>query len=324
MSKKQAKQIPILDVIDAHNWINRAYYAAPKLTTSDGVPTGAVKAFLNMVNKLIKHRMSTRGECYLAVAFDNKTRETWRSKMVSDFLTKHVDDLEMFPTKFVQGYKGTRKVDDEKTSELGPQFDLCRKLLEARGIRTYRVKGYEADDVIGTLADGASSDTYRLMIWSRDKDFAQLLNKHVRITQQAQGNTPEVRIKSSTCESAYGVKPNRITHYLALTGDGVDNVPGVPGVGPKTALDLLKEHGSISGILKAAKAMKLSKSLTGKLTNPAIIRLLALSQTLVVICNDLENVSKEIEDYKLEPLHKFKKQVNKLRDKLEFSDTFTI
>lgn len=325
MPKKQAKKLPILDVIDAHNWINRAYYAAPKLTTSSGVPTGAVKAFLNMVNKLIKFRMTTRGECNLVVAFDNKTRETWRSKLVHDYLTKNIDDLDFLPEKFTKGYKGTRAVDQDKVDELGPQFGLCRELLEARGIVTYRVKGYEADDVIGTLAAGAGPKSYNLMIWSRDKDFAQLLGKHVRITQQAQGNTPELRVTRKNCAEVYGVKPNRITHYLALTGDGVDNVPGVPGIGPKTALNLLAEHGSINGILKAAKANQIKgKSITAKLTNPPIIKLLALSQILVTICNDLEKVSLNVEDYKLEDLAKFKKKLNALKQELEFSDTFTI
>lgn len=325
MPKKQAKKLPILDVIDAHNWINRAYFAAPKLTTSRGVHTGAVKAFLNMVNKLIRHRMETKGECNLVVAFDNKTRETWRSKMVHDYLTKNINDLDFLPEKFVMGYKGTRKVDDQKVSELGPQFDLCRKMLEARGIRTYRVKGYEADDVIGTLAEGAGPDSYNLMIWSRDKDFAQLLNKHVRITQQAQGNTPELRVNRKNCADVYGVKPNRITHYLALTGDGVDNVPGVPGIGAKTALTLLSDFGSINGILKAAKAKEVKgKSIAAKLTNPPIIKLLALSQILVTICTDLDNVSLDVAEYKLEPLHKFKKKLNVLKQELEFSDAFTI
>lgn len=316
MAKTKKQRKPILDVIDGHNWLNRAYYAAAKLTTKDGVHTGAVKAFVMMVNKLIRHRMETRGECYLVVAFDNKTRDTFRSKMMIDFLTAHADNLELLPEKFVTGYKGNRQVDEEKVSELGPQFEIAKAALEARGIKTYRIKGYEADDVLGTLALKCACN---VMIWSRDKDFAQLLSSTVRITQQEQGKSPEVLIKPSTCIDVFGLKPNQIVDFLALSGDGVDNIPGIPGVGSKTAINLLTEHGNIKGILNAEIKGKLGE----KLKHPFYRNVLKLSKQLAQIHTSVPGVDTDFRNYKLKDVSAYTKKMDKFARSIEFKQLFT-
>lgn len=322
MPKNKQQRKPILDVIDGNNWLNRAYYAAPKLTTSKGVHTGAVKAFVQMINKLIRHRFDTRGECHLVVAFDNKTRDTWRSKEMASFLSSlGDDDLEnKLPEKFIKGYKGTRTQTDEKASELGPQFEMAALALEARGIKHLRVDGYEADDIIGTFAHKAGC---LVMIHSRDKDFAQLLRSTVRITQPEQGNSPEVLVTKHNCLELFGVAPSKFVDLLALCGDGCDNIPGVPGVGEKTAIKLLNEHGNIKGILRAAQAGEIKGVLGKKLADPFYISLIKISHRLAAISTSVR-IDTDYSSYKLRPVIEYEKQMNKLARRLEFKHIFTV
>lgn len=316
MAKPGKTSTPILDVIDGHNWINRAYYAAPKLTTVDGRDTGAVKAFINMVNKLIKKRMDTRGECYLVVAFDNKTRDTFRSKMMAKFLDDNMDNIDLLPEKFVKGYKGTRSIDDVKVNELVPQFALAQEALHARGIKTYRIKGFEADDVIGTLAHHCKCN---VMIWSRDKDFAQLLRKDIRVTQQSQGNSPEIKLTRTNCIDVYGIPPKYVIDYLALCGDGADNIPGIPGVGSKTALTLIGEHGPYTKIIKAPVKGKLGE----KLKHPFYLKVLKLSYDLATICVDVPDIDLDYNVYRLKDVSKYTKKMDAFANSIEFTKLFT-
>lgn len=324
MSKKQAKSIPILDVIDAYNWLNRAYFSAPKLTTKAGEPTGAVKGFVNMVNSLVKKRIEKYGVCYLVVAFDSNKGKNWRHQYTADFLSKNRKHIGVMPTDTDKGYKGTRLKDETKSSELNPQIELAKQILTARGIVCLESPKYEADDIIGTLAVGASPTTYNLMIWSRDKDFAQLLSRNVRITQQAQGNTNELVVTRMNCKEVYGILPKHVIPYLAMCGDKSDNVPGIPGIGPAKAVELIALHENSDDLMSSIFAGTYTKGLQKKLTDPINQKLYYMSETLVSICTDVPDVPTDLRKYRLGNLSNHSKQLSKLAKRWEFTQLFTV
>ncbi|MGL5012935.1 MAG: 5'-3' exonuclease [Bacteroidales bacterium] len=315
------KFVPILDIVDGNNFMNRAYFSAPKLTTSDGTHTGAAKAFINMINKLIKKRIDKRGECHLVIAFDSPSTNGFRRKRMAEFIKADKKSAESFlPEKYLKGYKGTRVKDPEKVAELGPQFDLVKKFLDARGIRHFQLDEYEADDIIGSLAFQVKC---RVMIWSRDKDFAQLLCPTVRITQQAQGDCAERYYTYRNCCEFYGINPEMFVDYLALCGDSVDNIPGIPGIGDKIAIRLLNEYVDLEGIIDAAEEGKIKGKLSEKLKAPYNQKLLLLSRELAEICKSLD-VDANYCNYLLKDISEHKSGLAKLSRKYEFTSHFTV
>jgi DNA polymerase-1 len=195
-------------VIDAMNYIFRAYHALPdNITAPSGMLTNAVLGYLRTLLRIIKER---RPE-YMAAAFEGDT--SFRSAMFA-------------------AYKATRK---QTPDDLEPQFDYCRRITEAVGITCLEADDYEADDVIGTIAMRMTALDHPVVIVTGDKDMSQLVCDSVQIYDMAK----ESWLNESGVREKFGVAPSQIPDLLALHGDSVDNIPGVAGVGEKTARQIL-------------------------------------------------------------------------------------
>lgn len=201
-------RVPIV-LVDGSSYLYRAFHALPPLTTSTGQPTGAVKGVINMLKRLIRHYPDSP----MAVVFDAPGK-TFRDTLYSE-------------------YKAHRPpMPDELRSQVAP-LHACIKAL---GLPLLCIEGVEADDVIGTLAHQATEAGRDAVISTGDKDMAQLVNQHITLVNTMKDETLDV----AGVETKFGLPPSRIIDFLALMGDKVDNIPGVPGVGEKTALGLLQ------------------------------------------------------------------------------------
>ena len=207
-----------LVLIDGNSLINRAFYATPPLTAKDGTPTNAVYAFINMLIKLIGDEKPK----YILVAFDRK-EPTFRHKMYAD-------------------YKGTRKPMPE---DLRPQIDLLKNVLDALGISRYEQAGIEADDILGTLSRKFSVPS---VIVTGDKDSFQLVNEHTSVYFTKRGISDVDVYNNDNFTDKTGIKPPQIVDLKSLMGDSSDNIPGISGVGEKTALNLVKTYGTLENL----------------------------------------------------------------------------
>lgn len=210
-------QAPPLILIDGSSYLYRAFHALPPLANSKGVPTGAVKGVINMVRRLAKDYPASP----LAVVFDAKGK-TFRDEIYAD-------------------YKANRP---PMPDELRPQVEPICQIIRAMGIPLLVVDGVEADDVIGTLAQQAKEQQRDVVVSTGDKDMAQLVCNHVTLVNTM---TDSVMDRDGVIQK-FGLPPERIIDYLALTGDKIDNIPGVPGVGEKTAVALLQGIGGLEMI----------------------------------------------------------------------------
>ena len=208
-------------LLDGNSLANRAFYALRLFSTSDGVYTNAVYGFLTMLFKLLDEEQPE----YVAVAFD-KGRQTFRTAMYED-------------------YKATRKAPPD---EFRPQLDLLREVLTALNIPWFRVDNYEADDIMGTLAHQAAEQGLHTLIVTGDRDALQLVSDRVTVVMTKKGITDTVRFDPETLKAEYGLTPSQVIDLKALMGDASDNIPGVPGVGEKTALKLLAQYGTVDGV----------------------------------------------------------------------------
>ncbi len=244
-------------VIDGSSLIHRAFFALPPLTTRQGINTGAVYGFCNMLAKLLDDVKPK----WLAVAFD-KSRKTFRTEIFAD-------------------YKGQRK---PTPSELSEQFPLARKLLEAMNIVVLETDGYEADDIIGTFAVHAPKEA-EVIIVTGDKDELQLLDDRVKVYFTKRGISDIKEYDVATFAEDYeGLLPKQLIDLKGLMGDTSDNIPGVPGVGPKTALKLIGEYGSVENVLENIDKVS-GKSLQTKLADNKDKAL--LSKQLATIYTDV-------------------------------------
>lgn len=256
-----------LSLIDGSAFIFRAYHALPPLTRkSDGLPVGAVSGFVNMLWKLVEDNKGPDAPTHVAVVFD-KGSHTFRNEMY---------DL----------YKANR---DEMPEDLRPQIPLTRDATRAFNIACLEQEGFEADDIIATLAVKAREAGGRVTIVSSDKDLMQLVGGGVEMFD-AMKNT---RIDSEGVEAKFGVGPNRVIDVQALAGDSVDNVPGAPGIGVKTAALLINEYGDLDTLLERAEEIKQPKRRQTLIDNADQIR---LSRDLVTLKTDMDL------DYGLETL----------------------
>ena len=213
------KKKPTLYLIDGSNYVYRAFFAIQGLTNSRGVPTNAVFGFNNMLAKLLRDRKPE----HIAVVFDAKG-PTFRNEAFED-------------------YKAHRK---PMPDELKPQFGMIKNLVRAYRIPVLEIGGIEADDVIGTLARRFEGEGVNVVIVSGDKDLMQLVSDGVVMIDTMKDKTYD----AAGVEERFGVGPDRVAELLGLMGDTSDNIPGVPGVGPKTALQLIKEYGTVEGVLQ--------------------------------------------------------------------------
>ena len=273
-------------LIDGSSLIHRAFFALPPLTNKKGVNTGAVYGLCNMILKLLQEIKPS----YMLVAFD-KSRKTFRT--------------EKFPD-----YKGQRKA---TPPELKEQFPLSIRLLQAMGIPTLEVDNYEADDIIGTLSSGAP-DSVQVRIVTGDRDEFQLIKNNVQVLFTKKGiSNIAVYDEKAFGEEYQGLEPRQIIDLKGLMGDTSDNIPGVPGVGPKTALKLITQYGTVENTLDHAEEVK-GKALQEKLRNNRDQAL--LSKDLATICLQVP-IEKDPAAY---PLTGLTEESRKLMQELQFKN----
>ena len=224
-------------VIDGNSLANRAFYAIPILSNSKGVITNAVYGFTNMLMRIIKLEQPD----YLAVAFD-VSRKVFRHEKYAD-------------------YKAQRKGMPE---ELRGQMDLIKDVLRAMNIAIYEKEGYEGDDVIGTMVRWAEQQDIYSIILTGDKDSLQLISDKTSVHLTKKGISELAKYDSAALQEEYGLVPDQIRDLKGLMGDASDNIPGVPGVGEKTALKLLHQYGTVEELychLEDFKGKKLGEKL---------------------------------------------------------------
>lgn len=249
-------------LIDGSGYIFRAFYALPMLTTPQGTPVNAVLGFMNMFM-----RLTAKINCdYCLVLFDAK-RQNFRNDIFAD-------------------YKGTRK---ETPVELIPQFPIIHKAVEILNLNHLEMEGFEADDLIATYAKKATDKGYEVVIVSADKDLMQLIRPGVEFYDSMKDKffTPE------DVKEKFGVYPDKVVDVQALAGDSTDNVPGVPGIGLKTAAELVNQFGSLEEVLNKAEEIKQNKRRETLLAN---IENALISKQLVELKQDVE-VNQDIEEY---------------------------
>ncbi len=214
-----------LAIIDGKSVFYRGYYAMPNLSTGDGVPTGGVYGFTTMALELIKKLKPD----YVCVAWD-KPKTNIRKR------------LEMYPE-----YKAGRK---PAPPDFYTQIPILHDVLKAFGWPLYELDDYEADDIMGTLAVQASKKGIETQLITSDLDALQLINGHVKVYALKRGFSNIEEYHPESFEQRYKLKPEQFLDLKALKGDSSDNIPGVPGIGEKTAIDLLKQYGTLDGIYK--------------------------------------------------------------------------
>ena len=266
-------------LIDGSGYIFRAYYALPPLTRkSDGLPTGAVSGFCNMLFKLLQDSLSKDNKekpTHFAVIFDS-ARKNFRNEIYSD-------------------YKGNRS---DAPDDLIPQFEYIRKSVEAFNLPSIELINYEADDLIATYTEQIIEKEAKVTIVSSDKDLMQLYKKNVRIYDPMKNKF----INSEDINNKFGVDANKVVDVQSLAGDSSDNVPGVPGIGIKTAAELINQFGNLEKLLENAKKIKQNKRRETLIENKdkAVI-----SKKLVTLEKNVP-VKNKIEEFKLKDIDKNK------------------
>ncbi len=213
--------MPHLVLIDGPNYVFRAFHAIRHLTNSRGEPTNAVFGYVQMLKSVLGRLAPT----HVAVAFDPRGG-TFRNQMYSE-------------------YKAHRPPMPE---ELAEQWPKVLEVTEAFNLPLICIENYEADDVIATLAKQAEKEGWDVTIVSTDKDLMQLVNERIHMLDTMK----DIEYDPAGVKEKWGVDPLRIQDLLALAGDSSDNIPGVPGIGPKTAVQLLQEYGDLEGVLTRA------------------------------------------------------------------------
>ncbi len=224
-SLRMERDNPLLILIDGSSYLYRAFHAMPPLTNSQGQATGAIYGVINMLRTLIKEY----GPDYIAVVFDAKGK-TFRDELFEQ-------------------YKANRP---PMPDELRSQIEPLHAVVRAMGLPCLVEEGVEADDVIGTLALQAAADGIHTVISTGDKDMAQLVNSHITLINTMTNKTLD---RAGVIEK-FGLPPEQIIDYLALIGDTSDNIPGIPGVGPKTAVKWFTQYGSLDEIINQADTIK--------------------------------------------------------------------
>ncbi|MBS3994231.1 MAG: DNA polymerase I, partial [Alkaliphilus sp.] len=248
---------PKIIIIDGNSLINRAFYALPLLSTKEGIYTNAVYGFTNMLYKIIEDY----GPNYITVAFDRKA-PTFR----------HVE---------YDAYKAGRK---KMPEELAQQFPILKEVLEALRIHKIEIDGFEADDLIGTLVEHSENKGFNSIVVTGDKDALQLASNMTKILITKKGISSLDVYDTNEIIEKLGITPDQIIDLKGLMGDKSDNIPGVPGIGEKTALKLITEFKSIENILNNLDKVP-NKKMREKLEEHASQAL--LSKRLATIVKDV-------------------------------------
>lgn len=247
MVSKQEK--PTIFLLDAMSFIFRAYHAMQRqrpMSTRSGVPTAATYVFVNMINKL---RRDFNPE-YFGAVFDPSGPVFRDERARAMTLRKFSAETQSFEAVEYGGYKANRAA---MPPDLAQQIPYIRRALEAFRIPILLAEGYEADDVIGTLACKAASAGHPVFVVSNDKDMMQLVNEQVKILNPVKDNLVLDRDK---VVETLGVPPERVVDVMALRGDSIDNIPGAPGIGDKGSVELIQQFGSVEAALDRADEIK--------------------------------------------------------------------
>tara|TARA_B100001057_G_scaffold368632_1_gene372158 strand:+ start:613 stop:3387 length:2775 start_codon:yes stop_codon:yes gene_type:complete len=266
-------------LIDGSGYIFRAYYALPPLSRkSDGLPTGAVSGFCSMLFKLLedsKSKDNPQKPTHFAVIFDT-ARKTFRNEIYKD-------------------YKANRS---EAPDDLAPQFEYIRKSVLAFNLPSVELINYEADDLIATYVDKILNKGAKVTIVSSDKDLMQLYKKNVRIFDPMKNKF----ISDTDVKNKFGVGPDKVIDVQSLAGDSSDNVPGVPGIGIKTAAELINKYGNLENLLESANEIKQNKRRETLIENKdkALI-----SKKLVTLKHDAP-IERDLSEFELKKIDKEK------------------
>ncbi len=259
----EKNKIPLVVLVDGSNYLYRAFYAIPMLTNSKGFPTNAIYGFTNMLLKLLRELTPD----YIVISFD-----------VKGPTTRHEEFTD---------YKATRK---PMPDDLRPQIPFIKDIVRGFSIPVLEKQGIEADDIIGTLARRVSEQGWRTVIVSGDKDLMQLVDENVTMIDTMKDKTYDV----AAVKERFGVAPDKVVEILGLMGDTSDNIPGVPGIGPKTAQRLIEEYGSVETILQNAeklKNVKLRESFRKYAEQARLSRQLALIRKDIEIDFDIQDAA---------------------------------
>lgn len=292
-------------ILDGNSLMNRAFYAIPALNNAEGLNTNAIYGFLNM---LFKMREELKPD-YIVTTFDKKA-PTFRHKEYKD-------------------YKAGRK---KMPPELAEQFPVVKELLEKLAVNIFEIEGFEADDLIGTLASFSRDRGIEVYIVTGDRDALQLAEDNVKIVINKKGMTEKEIYDKDRMLLDYGVTPKQFIDVKGLMGDSSDNIPGVPGIGEKTALKLIKEYGSVENVLmniENISGKKIKENLMEYREQAVFSKKLATIITSVPIEIDLEDIkSKDNFDVKAvrEMFLKleFKSLMNKIPDSEQEEDVIEV
>lgn len=257
-------------LIDGNAILHRAYHALPSsLTSKDGQPINAVYGFVSMLLRIITDLKPT----HIAVAFDTPVETLRKAQYV--------------------GYQAHRP---RMESDMSSQFEITYKVLEAMNIPIYKKERYEADDVIGTISDQCEGKVENIVVVTGDRDILQLVDdkRHVFVYMPVKGLTNAKLYKEADVVERMGVKPSQIIDYKGLAGDPSDNYPGVNGIGPKTAIDLIKKYDTIENIYHNLGEIpeRQSKKLAEGAESAAMSKMLATIVKDVPITFKLEEAGK--------------------------------
>ncbi|WP_349823921.1 DNA polymerase I [Catenibacterium sp. RTP21428st1_B8_RTP21428_210409] len=264
-----------LILIDGNSLLFKAFYATSDtgnyMVNRNGIPTNGVYGFARMVEKIISINPK-----YVIVAFDYG-KKTFRNELLDT-------------------YKATRK---ETPQELVPQFALAREYLTAHNITWYEVEGYEGDDIIGTLVDFGEKNNLKVSVYTGDKDANQLISSQTTIYRTVKGVTELDIYNEQTLLDKYGLKPDQFRDFLGLMGDSSDNIPGIKGVGEKTALKLLHQYGTIEGLQEHQDEIKgkMGEKIRAGMEDALMSKKLATILRNIPIDVDLEKATYQGYDY---------------------------
>ena len=225
-------------IVDGNSILNRAFYGVKPLTTKDGLPTNAVFGMYNIITK----NVSAVSPDYCVVAFDLKA-PTFRHKLYD-------------------GYKANRKGMPE---ELAAQLPFAKECMRSMGFSVIELEGYEADDILGTVSNNAAQDGIHTYLLTGDRDSLQLIDENVTVLLTT--NKETVKFDGAHFVETYGIQPSQFVDVKALMGDSSDNIPGVAGIGEKTALKLISDFGSLDSVYSSYSESKLTQSVKTKLEN---------------------------------------------------------
>ena len=227
--------MPKITIIDGNSLLFRAYFATAYpgveiMRSQDGTPTNAIFAFSNMINKILSNLKNDEG---IMVAFD-AGKDTFRKEQL-------------------ESYKANRKPTPE---DLVKQFPIARDFLRALGIFQFEEHGFEGDDIAGTVAKLAEKEGYQVTVYTSDRDFLQLVDSNITVNIIRKGMSDIVAMTPEVVKETYGFEPLQIIDYKGLRGDASDNLPGIKGIGEKTAVKLIQEYGSFDNIIAHASEIK--------------------------------------------------------------------